>query len=185
LIPDAGRGTRRQVELGSETGNVVFDRTRGWFWVTVVRSMGSDQLVAVDPRGGTVEQRIDLPGCRGAHGLRLHPTGQSAFVACESNGRLARVALEGDHAVDTGSTGDGPDVISIDPELGWLYVAAEGSDLTVFDIERGGIALLGHQKPGDNAHSVAVDPETHRVFFPLMKGLNGKPVLRIMQPTGI
>ena len=44
--------------------------------------------------------------------------------------------------------------------------------------------LMGHDHPGSNSHSVAVDPQTHRVFFPLMSGPNGTPVLRIMRPAG-
>jgi DNA-binding beta-propeller fold protein YncE len=184
LIPNAGNGTRLQVPLGSETGNVVFDASRGEFWITVVKAKPPDQLVAVDPTTGKVARTIAVPGCSGAHGLRLHPDGQSAFIACESNNVLARVDLGGAHAVTSAPTGSGPDVLSIDPGLGWLYVAAESGDLTVFDIQKPGVALIGHDSPGANSHSVAVDPTTHRVFFPLMAGPKGTPVLRIMRPAG-
>jgi hypothetical protein len=54
----------------------------------------------------------------------------------------------------------------------------------VFDIKQPGVVLVGHDHPGNNSHSVAVDPATHRVFFPLMAGSGGTPVLRIMKPTG-
>jgi hypothetical protein len=183
LIANAGSGKRTQVKLGEETGNVLYDAARGTFWITVVMASPPDQLVAVDPTTGAIGTRIGLPGCKGAHGLRLHPDGQSALIACENNDTLARVDLGGSHAVATGKTGSGPDVLSIDPGLGWLYVAAESGDLTVFDINKPGVSLLGHDHPGSNSHSVAVDPTTHRVFFPLMKGPNGVPVLRIMRPT--
>jgi hypothetical protein len=185
LIPSAGNGTRVQVRLGSETGNVVFDASRGVFWITVVRASPPDQLVAVDPTSAKVTTTIGLPGCSGAHGLRLHPDGQSAWVACETNYMLARVDLAGAHAVTSAPTGSGPDVLSIDPGLGWLYVAAESGDLTVFDIQKPGVVLIGHDSPGNNSHSVAVDAATHRVFFPLMAGPKGTPVLRIMRPSGI
>jgi DNA-binding beta-propeller fold protein YncE len=184
LIANAGSGTRTAVPLGTETGNVVYDAARGWFWITVVKATPPDQLVAVDPTTAKVTMSIGLPGCSGAHGLRLHPDGQSAFIACESNNVLARVDLGGSHAVTTAPTGSGPDVLSIDPGIGWLYVAAESGDLTVFDIKRPGVVLIGHDAPGSNAHSVAADPGTHRVFFPLMAGPKGTPVLRIMRPTG-
>jgi DNA-binding beta-propeller fold protein YncE len=184
LIADSGNGARNQVRLGSETGNVVFDATRGWFWITVVATKPPDQLVAVDPTTAEVKTKIDLPGCGGAHGLRLHPDGQSAFIACESNNVLARAELEGAHAVATAKTGSGADVMSIDPGLGWLYVAAESGDLTVFDVNRPGVTLVGHDQPGSNSHSVAVDAASHRLFFPLMAGPKGTPVLRIMRPTG-
>jgi DNA-binding beta-propeller fold protein YncE len=183
IIPDAGSGARKQVALGDETGNVVYDPKRGWFWITVVGGSMSNSLVAVDPTSAKVRASIDLPGCRGAHGVRLHPDGESAFIACESNDTLAHVALSGAHEVHTGKTGEGPDVLALDPDKAWLYVAAESGDLTVFDLSKSGVVRLGREYVGDNAHSVAVDPATHRVFFPLTKGPHGKPVLRIMRPT--
>ena len=185
LIAMGGAGARTQVPLGAETGNVVYDARRGVFWITVVSASGPDQLVAVSPIAASVSTTIALPGCRGAHGLRLHPDGQSAFVACEDNATLARVELEGAHAVTTGAAPVAPDVMSIDPGIGWLYVAAESGDLTVFDIARPGVVLVGHDTPGGASHTIAVDPATHRVFFPLAAGPAGTPVLRIMRPTGV
>jgi hypothetical protein len=183
LIAGSGSGARTQVIVGSETGNVVFDPARATFWITAVMDMPPDQLIGVDPTAARVTERIRLPGCQGAHGLRIHPDGKSAFIACEDNNQLLRVNLDGDHAVALGPTGAGPDVLSIDATLGWLYVAAESGDLTVFDLTRPGVNLLGRDHPGSNAHSVAVDPVTHRAFFPLAKGPKGTPVLRIMQPS--
>jgi DNA-binding beta-propeller fold protein YncE len=184
LIPNSGSGPRRQVKLGTETGNVIFDQGRGWFWITVVSATPPDQLVAVDPVAASIKATVGLPGCNGAHGLRLHPDGKSAFVACELSSVLARVDLAGAQVVGTAKTGAIPDVMNVDPGLGWLYMAAEDGDLTVFDIGKPGVALIGHDQLGSNSHSVAVDPATHRVFFPLMAGPNGTPVLRIMRPTG-
>jgi DNA-binding beta-propeller fold protein YncE len=184
LIDRAGDGTRRPVALGVETGNVVFDPSRGLFWASVVNARPPDQLAAIDPAAARVTMRIDLPGCSGAHGLRLHPDGQSAFVACENNDLLARVDLDGAHAAVTQPTGAGPDVLSVDPGLGVVYVAAESGDLTAFDIGQAGLVRIDREHPGDNAHSVAVDAATHRVFFPLVRGPNGTPVLRIMRPSG-
>jgi DNA-binding beta-propeller fold protein YncE len=185
LIADAGSGPRTQLLLGSETGNVAFDPERRIFWITVVTDAPPNQLVGVDPTAARVTEKIPLPGCQGAHGLRIHPDGKSAFVACEDNDQLLRVDLDGNHALVLGPTGAGPDVMSIDAKLGWLYVAAESGDLTVFDLTRPGVSLLGRDHPGSNAHSVAVDPATHRVFFPLVKGAKGTPVLRIMQPSNL
>jgi len=72
---------------------------RKQFWVTVVEASAPDQLAEVDPVAATVSTMIALPGCSGAHGLRLHPDGQSAFIACEGNDQLARVDLAGTQAV--------------------------------------------------------------------------------------
>ncbi|MGE5183928.1 MAG: YncE family protein [Acidobacteriota bacterium] len=185
LIASSGMGTRTAVPLGSETGNVVYDASRKQFWITAVQATPPDQLVEVDPKLAVVTATIPLPGCAGAHGLRLHPDGQSAFIACENNDMLARVDLGGTHAISLAATGAGPDVLSIDPGIGWLYVAAESGDLTVFDVNQPGVALVGHDSPGANSHTVAADPDTHRVFFPLPMGGSGTPELHIMKPSNL
>jgi hypothetical protein len=184
LLADAGTGARRTLKLGRETGNVVFDVERGWFWITVVGAGSVDQLVGVLPSEPRIEKRWPLPGCESAHGLRLAPNARSAFIACEANHRLLQVDLEAGQVLATLRTGEDPDVLSIDPGLGWLYVAAESGDLAVFDIRNPVAAELGHDHSGPSSHSVAVDPSSHHVFFPLKAGPNGKPVLRIMKPTG-
>jgi DNA-binding beta-propeller fold protein YncE len=184
LIGESGRGVRKQLALGAATGNAVFDRSRAMFWITVVAQAPPDRLVAVDPVTTKVVRTIALPGCSGAHGLRIHPDGNSALVACEDNSKIARVALLGAATVELASTGRGPDVLAIDPGLGWLYVAAESGDLSLFDLNKPGLVVLDSEHTGAASHSVAVDPRTHRVFFPLVAGDAGKPVLRIMRPAG-
>jgi DNA-binding beta-propeller fold protein YncE len=183
LLPESGLGTRVQVKLGNETGNVVFDKARGVFWITVVVSTGEDKLVAVDPLSAKVVNTLSLPGCMGAHGLRIHPDGKSAYIACEGNDMLARIDLEDAHGSTTARTGAGPDVLAIDPSLGWLYVASEGGDLTVFDLKQPGLTLIGKEMAGKNAHTIAVDAVSHRVFLPLPAGPKGSPVLRILSPV--
>ena len=183
LIADSGGGPRKQVPLGAETGNVVYDAARGVFWVTVVRSSPPDQLVSVDPIAAKVTLRIPLPGCIGAHGLRIHPDGKSALIACEGNSKLVRVDLA-TRTLQIAASGAGPDVLAIDPSLGWLYVAAESGNLKVFDIGKAGLVAIDSEHPGDASHTVAVDPKTHRVFFPLAKGPAGAPLLRILKPAG-
>ncbi len=183
LIADAGAGARKQVTLGSETGNVVFDAARGVFWITVVAAAGPNLLISVEPVTATPRAKIPLPGCGGAHGLRLHPDGKSALVACEESSKLARVELDGAHRLALAPSGADPDVLAIDADLGWLYVAAESGDLRVFDLRKPGLVSMGQQHVGAASHSVAVDPTTHHVFFPLAVGPHGTPVLRIMRPA--
>ena len=183
LLGQAGRGKQRQIALGTETGNVVFDHTRSWFWITVRRGSSPDELVAVAPTAGQVVRRLALPGCNGAHGLRIHPDGKSALVACEDNSQVVRVDLDDAHSLSFAASGLAPDVMAIDPGLAWLYVAAESGDLRVFDLAQPGLVPLPGQHIAPAAHSVAVDAATHRVFFPLAAGPNGTPVLRILRPT--
>jgi DNA-binding beta-propeller fold protein YncE len=76
--------------------------------------------------------------------------------------------------------GDGPDVLAWDPAWRRLYVASESGVVSAF--EAGGTELrpLG-QVRASRAHTVSVDPRTHRVYLPL-ENVGGGPVLRIMIP---
>ena len=184
LIAASGTGIRRQVALGRETGNVVFDPERALFWITVVAESGPDLLIAVDPAAAQIIGKIPLPGCAGAHGLVIHPDGKSALVACEGNSKVARVGLAGSHALSLAASGANPDVVAIDAELGFLYVAAESGDVRIYDLTKPGLVSIGRAQPGNGSHSVAVDPATHRLFFPLAVGPHGAPMLRVMRPVG-
>ncbi len=183
LIKNAGSGSRTQVPLGVETGNVVYDACRGVFWAAVVSSSPPDVLASIDPVAAKVKSVTPLPGCSGAHGLRISPDGKSAFVACELNSMVARVDLT-TSKVDVAASGPDPDVMAMDPGLGWIYVAAESGTLKVFDMNQPGLVAIDTQSPGTDTHSVAVDRNTHHVFFPIMAGPTGTPILRIMKPAG-
>jgi plastocyanin len=167
------------VKLGGDAGNVQSDGPSGRILVDV----GSQNSVAViDPRKRKVVRTIALPGCDHAHGLHLDTAHRLAFVACDKNATLLVVGLRTMQVTDTESVGDRPDVLDFDAGLRRLYVASESGEVSVF-AERGTtLQKLGQAKLADNAHSVAVDPRTHLVYFPL-ENVNGKPVLRIMRPT--
>ena len=53
--------------------------------------------------------------------------------------------------------------------------------LTVFAVDGRGVRMLGRGHLAARAHTVAVDPQTHNLFFPL-ENVGGHAVLRVMQP---
>lgn len=171
----AVRGT---VHLGSEAGNVIYDPASQHMLVAV---RPPDQLMALDPANGQVTGRVDLPGCSGAHGVSVDDATHTAFVACERNAHLAVVDLNSMHQRELQTVGEDPDVLAFDPGLSRLYVAAESGVVAVFDTKGNSLHKLGQAKLADDAHTVAVDPPTHRVFFPL-QNQGGHPVLRVMEP---
>jgi DNA-binding beta-propeller fold protein YncE len=140
-----------------------------------------DELAAFEPDTGAVTGRIPLPGCHGAHGVYVDPPSRRAFVACEDNARLAVVDLAVHHQLSVQKVGSDPDVLAFDAGLGRLYVAAESGVVTVFAVDGRGVRTLGQGHLAARAHSVAVDPRTHYVFFPL-ENVGGHPVMRVMQP---
>jgi hypothetical protein len=75
--------------------------------------------------------------------------------------------------------GDGPDVVAWDPAWRRLYVASEGGVLSIFWLNGRTLQPLGEIR-ALHAHTVSVDPRTHRVYLPL-ENIRGRPVLRIYE----
>ena len=113
--------------------------------------------------------------------MLVDPPARLAFIACEDNARLVVLDLRAGRVTATFPVGDRPDVLAFDPGLRRLYVAAESGVVAVFERRGRTLDPLGKAFLADGAHTVAVDPRTHEVFFPL-PDIDGAPALRIMLP---
>src|SRR6516225_6622261 len=164
------------IPLGGGAGNTLYDSGDNKILVAV---HGKNELVKIDPRQGKVIERTALRGLRDPHGVALDVENRLAFVAGEGNHKLVVVDLGTMQVGAPFSVGRDPDVLAFDNGTKRLYVAAESGDIAVFhEVNRtlepeGGIHL-------PHGHTVAVDPTTHLVYFPL-EDVGGKPLLRIME----
>jgi YVTN family beta-propeller protein len=166
------------IALGGEVGNTQYDPGSQRIFAAV---QTRNQLVAINPKTNQVTGRYDTPGCDHPHGLLIEPQQNQAFIACEDNATLAVFSLKTMKVVSTHAVGSGPDVLAFDPGLHRLYVASEGGTLSVFDQQGGQIVKREDIRVDPSAHTVAVDPNSHRVYLPLEK-VGDRPVLRILQP---
>ena len=82
------------------------------------------------------------------------------------------------------SVGSTPDVLAFDSGSKRLYVSAESGTVAAAVESGRKLVKLGQAFLAPHAHTVAVDPATHLVYFPLESGKGGRPELRIMAPTG-
>jgi hypothetical protein len=82
--------------------------------------------------------------------------------------------------LSTHRVGDDPDVLAWDPGWRRLYVASESGLVRAFEAAGPTLRPVGEVRAA-HAHSVSVDPRTHRVYLPL-ENVGGRPVLRIMSP---
>jgi DNA-binding beta-propeller fold protein YncE len=105
-----------------------------------------------------------------------------AFAACEENSKLVVFDLQTRKASATLTVGADPDVLAFDSGLHRLYVSAESGNISIFDERDRGLQKDFEGFFAANAHTVAVDSRTHRVYWPL-QNVNGNPVLRITAPT--
>ena len=167
------------IPLGGGAGNSQYDAKSDRIFVAVD---GREELAEIDPSLDQVVGHYPLAGCKGAHGVLIDSERRVAFVACEENAKLVVVDLESKKATQTLAVGADPDVLAFDTVLRRLYVSAESGVIAIFDERDRGLEKVGQSFFAPNAHSVAVDSSSHRVFFPL-QNLGGKPVLRIAIPT--
>jgi DNA-binding beta-propeller fold protein YncE len=177
LVIDASTNTIvTTIDIGGEAGNTHYDAGSGCVLVAV---QDKGLLVAIDPRTNQVADRLELGGdCKGPHGFALDSERRLAFVSCEDNATLLTVDLSSMAVTQSTQVGDHPDVLAFDPGWRRLYVASESGTVDVFD-ERGNELESVGRVEIPHAHSVAVDPSTHLVYFPL-ENIDGQPVLRVM-----
>jgi DNA-binding beta-propeller fold protein YncE len=167
------------VELGGQAGNTQYDDATHHVLVAV---QTRNDVAEIDPRTRTIVRRYPLQGCLHGHGLAIDPGYRYAYVACQFNSVVVRLNLA-TGTVDASSTvGVGADVLAIDFGLDRLYIASESGIVTVFDLKNRGFSKLAQAFLAPNAHVVAVQARTHRVYFPIAD-LNGRPTLRIALPT--
>jgi DNA-binding beta-propeller fold protein YncE len=167
------------VELGGQAGNTQYDD--GTHHVLVAVQTRND-VAEIDPQTRTIVRRYPLPGCLHGHGLAIDAGYRYAYVACQFNSVVVRLNLTTGQVDASSSVGIGADVLAIDFGLDRLYIASESGIVTVFDLKNHGFTKLAQAFFASNAHVVAVQARSHRVYFPIAD-LNGRPTLRIALPT--
>ena len=167
------------IDLGGGAGNSVYDPSTKHVLVNV---QDRGHIAVIDPTTDTIVDTIDTPGCDANHGLYVDSEHQLGFVACEGNATLLTIDLRTGQLVDSRGVGDTPDVLAYDYGLGRLYVASESGTVTILDVRNGQVRTAGQAHIADSAHTIAVDPVTHRVFLPV-EDVDGHPVVRVMDPT--
>ncbi|HSU54092.1 MAG TPA: YncE family protein [Candidatus Dormibacteraeota bacterium] len=169
----------RGISLGGEAGNTQYDPTSHLIYVAV---QTKNQLVTIDPQADKITARYDLKKGKHPHGFYIDAPRNRAYVSCQGDDKLILFNLASHQEEDVFPVAGGPDVLAFDTELNLLYVACESGAVSLFKADNGKLIKLGDIDVGPNCHTVAVDPKTHKAYFPL-KNIDGAPVLRIMVPT--
>jgi DNA-binding beta-propeller fold protein YncE len=178
VIDAASNRLIANIPLGGGAGNTVYDSVSDHILVAV---HGVNLLAVIDPATNQIVSRLPLAEIKNPHGIALDTSDRIAFVAGEENHSLAMVDLNTLKILSTYQVGEDPDVLAYDSGLKRLYVSAESGTVTVFQKNNRKLDLLSSfEMP--HAHTVAVDPKTHLVYFPL-ENIDGHPILRIMQPV--
>jgi DNA-binding beta-propeller fold protein YncE len=179
VIDARTNGVAAQIVLGGEAGNTRYDSGSH---CVIVAVQTANQIVAIDPVSAHIVRQITLDkAVQYPHGIYIDAPHRVAFIAGQESATLGVLDLQTFQLRQVLPIGSDPDVLAFDPSLGRLYVGSESGVLAVFAEREGSLEQLGWYR-APHAHSVAVDPSTHRIYLPLAN-VNGRPLLRVLEPT--
>jgi DNA-binding beta-propeller fold protein YncE len=166
----------KTLHFDSETGMPQYDPVARKVYVNL---QDRDILAVIDPATDQVVGRYPLGRCEGNHGMALDPQHHRAFLSCEGNDLMTVLNLDTHQPIAFLPMADGPDVIKYDPGLRRIYVACSSGAISVFQTDDPDHYRKLEDFPVQRrVHSLAVDPETHRVYAPEEEA-DGKPVARM------
>jgi len=167
----------RTLHFDSETGMPQYDPVARKVYVNL---QDKNIFAVIDPATDEVVGRYPVGRCEGNHGMTLDPEYHRAFLSCEGNQLMTVINLDTHQPVAFLPLAGGPDVIKFDPGLKRIYVACSSGAISVFQMDDPDHYRKLEDFPVQKkVHSLAVDPDTHRVYTPEQEE-NGKPVARMV-----
>ena len=166
----------KTLHFESETGMPQYDPVARKVYVNL---QDQNMFAVIDPATDTVAGRYPVGRCEGNHGMTLDPEHHRAFLSCEGNELMTVFDLDKHQAIAFLPMAGGPDVIKFDPGLSRIYVACYSGAISVFhQDDPDHYRKLEDFKVQHAVHSLAVDPETHRVYAPEQE-VDGQPAARM------
>ena len=167
----------KTLHFNSETGMPQYDPVARKVYVNL---QDENIFAVIDPATDEVIGRYPVGRCKGNHGMTLDPAHHRAFLSCEENNLMTVFDLDKHEPIAYFALAEGPDVIKFDAGLGRIYAACYSGAVSVFDqVDPQHYRKLEDFKVQHAVHSLAVDPESHRVYTPEQEE-NGKPVARMV-----
>jgi YVTN family beta-propeller protein len=165
------------LRFASETGMPQYDAVAKLVYVNL---QDQNIFAVIDPATDTVIGLHPVGRCHGNHGMALDPDHHRAFLACEQNNLLTVFDLDKNEPSAHLPLPQGADVVKFDPGLSRIYVACYSGAIAVFEQkDPAHYSKLGDVRVAHAVHSLAVDPETHRVYAPEQEEA-GVPVARLI-----
>ncbi len=167
----------KTLHFDSETGMPQYDPVASKVYVNL---QDQNVFAVIDPATDEVVGRHPVGRCKGNHGMTLDPEHHRAFLSCEGNELMTVFDLDKNQAIAFLPMAGGPDVIKFDPGLKRIYVGCGSGAISVFQMDDADHYRKLEDFPVQKkVHSLAVDPETHRLYAPEQEA-DGKAVARMV-----
>jgi YVTN family beta-propeller protein len=150
------------VPLGGEPEFAVLDPQTNLIYQNL---KGNNTVAAVDVARHSVVQRWPLPGCDMPTGAAIDAADRRLFVVCAKTARLLALDLVTHQVVASLPIGGLPDSVAYDPELHRIYTTGLAGIMSVVQQDAPNTyRLLDTVHLHYGAHTLAIDPVTHRVY---------------------
>lgn len=166
----------KTLRFESETGMPQYDPVAKKIYVNL---QDQNIFAVIDPLTDEVVGRYPVGRCEGNHGMTLDPEHHRAFLSCEGNDLMTVFNLDTHLPIAFLPMAGGPDVIKFDAGLKRIYAACYSGAISVFQMDDADHYRKLEDFPVQKkVHSLAIDPETHRVYAPEQEA-DGKAVARM------
>src|SRR5438067_10171178 len=167
----------KTLHFDSETGMPQYDPVARKVYVNL---QDQNIFAVIDPATDEVVGRYPVGRCKGNHGMTLDPEHRRAFLSCEGNDLMTVFDLDKHQAIAFLPMAGRPDVIKFDPGLKRIYAGCSSRAISVFQMDDPDHYRKLEDFPVQKkVHTLAVDPDTHRVYAPEQEA-DGKAVARMV-----
>jgi YVTN family beta-propeller protein len=162
LIDPATQAAVATIALGGAPEFAAFDPQTKLLYQNL---KDANSVASVDLAKRLVIQRWPLNGCAAPSGMAIDPSERRLFVVCASNARLVIFSLDTHSVIGSLPIGGGPDSVGFDPALHRLYTTGRSGVLSVIQQDSpDSYRRLDQINLHYGAHTLAVDPGTHKVY---------------------
>jgi DNA-binding beta-propeller fold protein YncE len=142
-----------------------------------------NSLAAIDLGKRSVVGQWPLAPCKGPSGMAIDSGQRRLFAVCSGNARLVVFDLDTHRVTTSLKIGGGPDSVALDLPSHRIYAAGKAGKLTA--IQQDGpdsYRVLDEIHTHYGAHTLAVDPVSHKVFV-AYASLLAHPRIAVFSPT--
>ncbi|HEY6300497.1 MAG TPA: YncE family protein [Candidatus Binatus sp.] len=181
LIDPATRTVSATISLPGKPEFAVFDTQTNLFYQNLE---DLSAIAAVDLSKHVVTNQWPLEQCVHPTGMAIDEQARQLFLGCGGNSRLAVFDLEKHSVVTSVPVGGGPDSVAYDAGLRRIYVTGRAGDLCVVERDsKGAFATVDTIALHFGAHTLAVDPVSHRLYVGYASLLIA-PRIAVFSPLG-